>query len=109
MPSGILIHPTAWAVWPRYTNVTSRTSVVVCLSVCLSVTVVYSMYCGQAVGWIKMPLGTEVGLDPVDIVLDRDPAAVKAHVYCGHGRPSQLLLSSCQRMLTVPIVSCRFL
>ena len=29
------------------------------LSVCLSVTLVY---CGQTVGWIKMPLGTEVGL-----------------------------------------------
>jgi len=23
--------------------------------------------------WIKMPLGTEVGLDPSDIVLDGDP------------------------------------
>ena len=41
-----------------------------CLS-CLSVT-----YCGQTVGWIKMPLGrpTEVGLGPGDIVLDGDPA-----------------------------------
>jgi len=25
-------------------------------------------------GWIKMPLGTEVGLCPGDIVLDGDPA-----------------------------------
>jgi len=25
-------------------------------------------------GWIKMPLGTEVGLGPGDIVLDVDPA-----------------------------------
>jgi len=32
------------------------------------------VYCGQTVGWIKMPLGTEVGLDPSDIVLDGDPA-----------------------------------
>ena len=40
------------------------------LSLCLSVTLVY---CGQAVGWIQMPLGTEVGLDPGDIVLDGDP------------------------------------
>jgi len=39
--------------------------------VCLSVTLVY---CGQTVGWIKMPLGREVGLGPGDIVLDRDPA-----------------------------------
>ena len=30
--------------------------------------------CGQTVRWIKMPLGTEVGLGPGDIVLDGDPA-----------------------------------
>jgi len=41
---------------------------VVCLSR-LSVTLVY---CGQTVGWIKMPLGMEVGLGPGDIVLDGD-------------------------------------
>ena len=109
------------------------------------------VYCGQTAGWIKMPLGTEVGLGPGDIVLDgtqlpqkggtlkfsahvycgqtavcmripfdmevslslgdivldRDPAPPRerskaapvfsAHVYCGDGRPSQLLLSSCSR------------
>jgi len=32
------------------------------------------VYCGQTAGWIKMPLGTEVGLGPDDIVLDWDPA-----------------------------------
>ena len=26
------------------------------------------VYCGQTAAWIKMPLGTEVGLGPVDIV-----------------------------------------
>jgi len=26
-------------------------------------------------GWIKMPLGVEVGLGPGDLVLDGDPAA----------------------------------
>ena len=31
------------------------------------------VYCGQMAGWIKMPLGTEVGLGPGDIVLDGDP------------------------------------
>jgi len=66
-----------------------------------------------------MPLGMEVGLSPIDIVLDGDPASlphkgakspifgpclprergtaaplISAHVSCGHGRPSQLLLSS---------------
>jgi len=43
----------------------------VCLSVCLSVTLVY---CGQTVWWIKMPYGTEVGLVPGHIILDGDPA-----------------------------------
>ena len=38
---------------------------------CLYVTLVY---CGQTVDWIKMPLGTEVGLGPGDIVLDGNPA-----------------------------------
>jgi len=32
------------------------------------------VYCGQPAAWIKMPLGTEVGLGPDDIVLDEDPA-----------------------------------
>jgi len=30
--------------------------------------------CGQMAGWIKMPLGREVGLGPSDIALDGDPA-----------------------------------
>jgi len=33
------------------------------------------VYCGQTAGCIKMPLGMEVGLSPVDFVLDGDPAA----------------------------------
>ena len=37
---------------------------------CLSVPSVTLVYCGQTVGWIKMPFGMEVGLDPGDIVLD---------------------------------------
>ena len=108
------------------------------------------VYCGQTAAWIKMPLGTEVGFSPGDLVLDgaqlspekkhtppnfvpcllwpngwmdedatwygrraghrphcirRGPSCTRkghisppplfAHVYCGHGRPSQLLLSSC--------------
>ena len=36
---------------------------------CLSVTLVHY---GQTVGWIKMPLGVEVGLDSSNIVLDGD-------------------------------------
>jgi len=71
----------------------------VCFS-CLSVTMVY---CGQTVGWIKMPLGTEVGLGQRDIVLDGDPApptergiaALPLFSPCllwPNGRPSQQLL-----------------
>ena len=52
------------------------------------------VYCGQTAGWIKMPLGAEVGLGPGDIVLDgaQLPPQKKAggagpqssaHVYCG--------------------------
>ena len=63
----------------------------VCLSVCLCVTLVY---CGQTVEWIKMPIGTEVGLGPGNAVLHGDPAPPRkgaqqtpsnfsAHVYCG--------------------------
>jgi len=59
--------------------------------------------CGQTAAWIKMPLGTEVGLGLRNIVLDVDAASSREKgiaapppfVYCGHGRPSQLLLSSC--------------
>jgi len=43
--------------------------------------------CGQMSGWIKMPLGMEIGLGQVDYVLDGDPAPspqkFSAHVYCG--------------------------
>jgi len=62
------------------------------------------VYCGQTAAWIKMPVGTEVGLGLCDIMFDVDPATSTptptqflAHVYCGHGCPSQLLLSSCLR------------
>jgi len=41
---------------------------------CLSVCLVTLFYCGQTVGWIKMSVGTKVGLGPGHIVLDGDPA-----------------------------------
>jgi len=62
------------------------------------------VYCGQTAGWIKTPLGTEIDLGPGHFVLDGFPAIgekgtaallFSAHTYCGHGRSSQLLLSSC--------------
>jgi len=34
-------------------------------------------YCGQTVGWIKMPLGTEVDLRPDDIVFDGPSSPTK--------------------------------
>ena len=43
-------------------------------SVCLSVLSVMLVYCGQTVGSVKMKLGMEVDLGPVDIVLDGNPA-----------------------------------
>jgi len=62
------------------------------------------VYCYQTAGWMKTPFGTGVDLGPGHIVLDENPAPRRnehsnpiflAHVYCGHGHPSQLLLSSC--------------
>jgi len=35
------------------------------------------VYCDQRAGWIKMPLGMEVGLGPSDFVLDEDPDPLK--------------------------------
>jgi len=39
------------------------------------------VYCGQTAGWIKMPLGTELGLSPNDIVLHGDPAPPQRKVH----------------------------
>ena len=49
--------------------------------------------CGQMAGWIKIPLGLEVGLGPGDFVLDVDqapppqkgaePPNSSTHVCCG--------------------------
>jgi len=44
-------------------------------TVVLSVLSLTLVYCGQTDGWIKMPLGTELGLGPGDIVLDGLPAS----------------------------------
>jgi len=44
---------------------------------CLSVLSVTLMYRDETVGWIKMPLGMEVGLGPGHIVLDWDPVRPK--------------------------------
>ena len=39
---------------------------------CLSLLSVMLVYCGQAAGCVKMPVGTQVGLSPGNIVLDGD-------------------------------------
>ena len=41
---------------------------------CLSCLFVTLAYCGQGVGWIKVPVSTEVGICPCDIRLDGDLA-----------------------------------
>jgi len=49
------------------------------------------VYCAQTVGWIKMPLGTKVGLGPGRIVTWGPSSPFQkghsplfsAHVYCG--------------------------
>jgi len=46
-----------------------------------------SKSCGQMAGWIKLPLGTEIGLSAGDIVLDdtcRLASASSRVLYCGH-------------------------
>ena len=62
-----------------------------CLSV-LSVCLVTLVYCGQTVGWIKMPLATEVGLGQATLCYMKtqlppkraqQPTPLSAHVYCG--------------------------
>jgi len=75
-----------------------------CLSVCLRVHLARLVCCGKTAGWIKMSLGTEVGLGPSHIVLDRDRALPKVAqqpplfgpcLLWPNGRPSQPLLISC--------------
>jgi len=67
-------------------------------------------------GWMgETPLGTEVDIGPGHIVLDGVPAPRErgtaaplflAHVYCDHGHPSQLLLSSCCICIVCIAVYC---
>ena len=48
------------------------------------------VYCGETAGWIRMPLGRQVGLSQSDLVLAGDPAPLPktgapnfGRVYCG--------------------------
>jgi len=71
------------------------------------------VYCGQTVGWIKMPLGTEVGLGAGHIVLHRDPSPLQKRgttpifgpcLLWPNGCLCQLLLSTCPLFHTVIIL-----
>ena len=63
------------------------------------------VYCGQTAGWIKIPLGMEVGLGSGHIVLHENPAHLKGAqppifgpcLLWPNGRPPQLLLNTCYR------------
>jgi len=66
----------------------------------LSVTLVY---CGQTVGWIKMPLGTEVGLCPCDTVLDGDPAPLTEW---GTAAPPPLFGHVCSGQTVAHLINC---
>jgi len=63
------------------------------------------VYCSQTAGWIKMPLSTTVSLGPGHIVLHgtqvlplkgTQPPIFGPCLLWPNGRPSQLLLSTCQ-------------
>jgi len=57
----------------------------------------WPIYCGQMAGWMKMPLGTRphcTRWGPSSRKRGTAAPLFSAHVYCGHGCPSQLLLSS---------------
>ena len=99
-------------------NAIAGESVPVVCPVCLSVTLVY---CDQTVRWIKMPLGTKVGLGPGEAYMGTELPHGKAHssphfsayVYFGpcllwpNGRPSQQLPSSCLAFFLCVGYTCR--
>ena len=63
------------------------------------------VYCGQTAGWIRVPLATETGLGPGRRCVTWRPRSPYSKGYSSpdtfrttflwHGRPSQLLLSTC--------------
>ena len=108
LSSGILIHPT---VWPQYRQ-DRHTGHPVASGESFTKTVAQKWFAvwyranvpSVCPGWIKTPLGTEVGLYPGNIVLDWDPAphrkgrssppspATFWPTLIWHGRPAQQLL-----------------
>jgi len=64
---------------------------------------------GQRAGWIKIPLGTEVGLGPGDIVLDGDPPPPRKGAQQPRPLYGPLLwpASPQARILPMPVLSTR--
>jgi len=71
--------------------------------------------CAQTAGWIKMSLGTKVGLGPGRIVLHGDPAPPPKRdtapifgpcLLWPNGRPSRLLLNTCINMTPAQKILC---
>jgi len=58
----------------------------------LSVLSVTLVYCGKTVGWIKMKLGTKVGLGPGHILLDGDPAPLPKRDGGPNFRPTPIVV-----------------
>jgi len=57
--------------------------------------------CGQTAGWIRIPLGTELGLGTGDIALDGDPAPAHRK---GYSSPLPRLFGPCLLWLGLPWV-----
>ena len=51
------------------------------------------VYCGQTAGWIKIPLGTDVGLGLGDMLNADQPLPLLAHVCCGQTVPISATIS----------------
>jgi len=50
------------------------------------------VYCGQTVGWIKIPLGTKVDLGPGHIVVDGHPATTPSKGAHPNFRPMSVVV-----------------
>jgi len=83
-----ILKPNFWAfVCETVCPMLSDHCLYVCLSClsCLSVTLVYR---DKTVGWIKTKVGTEVGLGPGRIVIDRNPAPLPKRGIAPNFRPN---------------------
>ena len=61
------------------------------------------VYCDKTAAWIKMPLGTEVGLGPDDIVLDGDPAPPPLKGHSPHFWPLSVVAKRLDGLIKLPL------